>query len=163
MHYRALLTLGSAVALAACSATGGAGAASASDKGAETASAEIPFASTYSAYPGAPTALVSATVFDGAGNRIDNGTVLFADGKVVEVGDASLAIPEGYTRIDGMGKYVTPGIIDIHSHLGDYPTPSVQLMRMETRRPARPPPKYGPNIPSGRKIPALAARWPMAA
>ncbi len=27
--------------------------------------------------------------------------------------------------LDGTGKYVTPGIIDIHSHLGDYPTPSV--------------------------------------
>ncbi len=125
MHYRALLTLGSAAALAACSATGGAGPASASDEGTETASPAVPFASTYSAYPGAPTALVGATVFDGAGNRIDNGTVLFADGKVVEVGGASLAIPDGYTRIDGTGKYVTPGIIDIHSHLGDYPTPSV--------------------------------------
>ena len=37
-----------------------------------------------------------------------------------------LAIPAGYTRIDGTGKFVTPGIIDIHSHLGDYPTPSVE-------------------------------------
>src|SRR3546814_7232921 len=26
---------------------------------------------------------------------------------------------------DGTGKYLTPGIIDIHSHLGDYPSPSV--------------------------------------
>ncbi len=123
MHYRALLTLGSAVALAACSATGSADTESVSKKGA--AAAETPFASTYSRYPGAPTALVGATVFDGAGNRIDNGTVLFADGKVAAVGDSNLTIPEGYTRIDGTGKYVTPGIIDIHSHLGDYPSPSV--------------------------------------
>ncbi len=99
--------------------------ASASDKGGETAIADVPFPSTYSAYPGAPTALIGATVFDGAGDRIDNGTVLFADGKVTAIGDASLTIPDGYTRIDGTGKYVTPGIIDIHSHLGDYPTPSV--------------------------------------
>ncbi|MFZ1741286.1 MAG: amidohydrolase, partial [Pontixanthobacter sp.] len=56
---------------------------------------------------------------------IDKGTVLFAGGKVVAVGDAAMAIPEGYTRIDGAGKFVTPGIIDIHSHLGDYPSPSV--------------------------------------
>src|SRR5690606_10398490 len=34
--------------------------------------------------------------------------------------------PAGYTRIDAAGKFVTPGVIDIHSHLGDYPTPSVQ-------------------------------------
>ncbi|MEY4720619.1 MAG: hypothetical protein RIQ46_344 [Pseudomonadota bacterium] len=84
-----------------------------------------PYASTYRAYPGTATALVGATVFDGAGGRIDGGTVLLRDGKVVAVGDASLAIPEGFTRIDAAGKFITPGIIDIHSHLGDYPTPSV--------------------------------------
>ena len=61
----------------------------------------------------------------GAAAMIDNGTVLFRDGKVVAVGDASLAT-DGYDRIDGSGKFVTPGVIDIHSHLGDYPTPSVQ-------------------------------------
>ncbi|NNC59772.1 MAG: amidohydrolase, partial [Erythrobacter sp.] len=121
MRLRALLTCGGALALAACSASGPSDdVASASD-----ASGETPFASTYSPYPGAATALVGATVFDGAGGRIENGTVLFADGEVVAVGDSSLAIPAGYTRLDGTGKFVTPGIIDIHSHLGDYPTPSV--------------------------------------
>ena len=49
-----------------------------------------------------------------------------ADGKVVAVGGADLAIPANYRRIDAAGKFVTPGIIDIHSHLGDYPSPSVQ-------------------------------------
>ncbi len=85
----------------------------------------VPYASTYSAYPGQPTALVGATIFDGEGGRIDNGTVLFADGRIVGTGPAGLTIPAGYTRIDGTGKFVTPGVIDIHSHLGDYPTPSV--------------------------------------
>ena len=85
-----------------------------------------PYPSTYKRYGGAPTALVGATVFDGAGGRIDGGTVLFAEGKVVAVGGPELAIPDGYTRIDGTGKFVTPGIIDIHSHLGDYPSPQVQ-------------------------------------
>ena len=33
---------------------------------------------------------------------------------------------DGYDRVDGTGKFVTPGIIDIHSHLGDYPSPSVE-------------------------------------
>ncbi|MCZ8326318.1 MAG: amidohydrolase [Sphingomonadaceae bacterium] len=84
-----------------------------------------PYPSTYKPYPGEATALVGATVFDGAGGRIDNGTVLFADGKVVAVGGADLAIPANYRRIDAAGKFVTPGIIDIHSHLGDYPSPSV--------------------------------------
>ncbi|WJY19711.1 amidohydrolase [Alteriqipengyuania flavescens] len=109
-----------AFALAGCATTG-------TGEEAETADApaEVPFASTYSAYPGTPTAIVGATILDGAGNQIDGGTVLFADGEVVAVGDASLAIPAGYTRIDGTGKYVTPGIIDIHSHLGVYPSPGV--------------------------------------
>jgi imidazolonepropionase-like amidohydrolase len=85
-----------------------------------------PFPSTYRAYPGEPTALIGATVFDGAGGRIENGTVLLADGKVVGVGGADLAIPANFRRVDAAGKFVTPGIIDIHSHLGDYPSPGVQ-------------------------------------
>jgi imidazolonepropionase-like amidohydrolase len=35
-------------------------------------------------------------------------------------------IPADAITIDGTGKFVTPGIIDIHSHLGAYPTPSVE-------------------------------------
>ncbi|AKQ41024.1 hypothetical protein CP97_01635 [Aurantiacibacter atlanticus] len=85
-----------------------------------------PYASTYARYPGTPTAVVGATIYDGAGGRIDNGIVLFADGEVVGIGGADLAVPAGYTRVDGTGRFITPGIIDIHSHLGDYPTPSVQ-------------------------------------
>ncbi|MFM2300399.1 MAG: hypothetical protein RLZZ84_135 [Pseudomonadota bacterium] len=85
-----------------------------------------PYPSTYKPYPGTPTALVGATVFDGAGGRIDGGTVLVSDGKIVAVGGADLAIPAGYTRIDAAGKFVTPGIIDAHSHLGVYPSPAVE-------------------------------------
>ena len=127
----ALTVLGSALALAACTTTGSANTAgdSASDDKAPrfTAMTESdgPFPSTYSRYPGAATALVGATVFDGAGERIDNGTVLFRDGEVVAVGTSELST-EGYTVIDGAGKFVTPGIIDIHSHLGDYPSPGVE-------------------------------------
>ncbi|MFT4055103.1 MAG: amidohydrolase [Novosphingobium sp.] len=87
-----------------------------------------PYASTYKPYPGRPTALVGATVYDGRGGRIDNGTVLFENGKVVAVGGTGLAIPEGYDRVDGSGKFVTPGVIDIHSHLGVYPSPSVDAL-----------------------------------
>ena len=58
---------------------------------------ENPYPSTYRAYPGEPVAIVGATVFDGAGGRIDNGTVLVADGKVEAIGDAALAVPAGST------------------------------------------------------------------
>ncbi len=87
---------------------------------------ESPYPSTYKPYPGEPTAIVGATVFDGAGGEIANGTVLLQGGKVVAVGDAQLAVPAGYKRVDGTGKFVTPGVIDIHSHLGVYASPAVQ-------------------------------------
>ncbi|QPQ55132.1 amidohydrolase [Allosphingosinicella flava] len=85
-----------------------------------------PYPSTYRAYPGVVTAITGATIFDGEGGRIDNGTVVMADGKVLAVGGADTAIPAGATRIDAAGKWVTPGIIDVHSHLGDYPSPGVE-------------------------------------
>ncbi len=87
--------------------------------------AKAAFPSTYKAYPSTPTAVTGVTIFDGEGGRIDNGTVFIAGGKITSVGGADTAIPADATIVDGSGKYITPGIIDVHSHLGDYPTPSV--------------------------------------
>ena len=84
-----------------------------------------PYPSTYRAFPGVPTVVRNVTIYDGEGGRIENGQVLFADGKIVSVG-ATVDTPAGAQVIDGTGKWVTPGIIDIHSHLGDYPSPGVQ-------------------------------------
>ncbi len=84
-----------------------------------------PFPSTYRAYPGRPTLVTNVTIYDGEGGRIDRGSVLFRDGKIVEVAQ-TIAAADGVTVIDGQGKWVTPGIIDVHSHLGDYPTPGVE-------------------------------------
>jgi imidazolonepropionase-like amidohydrolase len=114
---------GGALALAACSAAGTAKETK-SASSASMADETVAFPSTYTPYPGVPTALVGATVYDGAGGVIEGGTVLFRDGKVEAIG-ASLDT-SGYTVIDGTGKFVTPGIIDIHSHLGDYPSPGVE-------------------------------------
>lgn len=119
----ALLFLSAAsLALSACATTASGNDTSASSK---TPLNKNPYPSTYKAYPGTLTAIRGATVLDGEGNQIDNGVVIFADGKVSAVGDASTAIPEDANIVDGTGKFVTPGIIDIHSHLGDYPSPSV--------------------------------------
>lgn len=87
---------------------------------------EDPYPSTYRAYPGVPTAITGATIFDGEGGRIENGTVVLVDGRIQALGGPDTPIPEGATRIDGAGRWVTPGVIDIHSHLGDYPSPGVQ-------------------------------------
>ncbi|HET7708210.1 MAG TPA: amidohydrolase [Sphingomicrobium sp.] len=85
-----------------------------------------PYPSTYNRYPGAVTVIRGATVFDGEGGRIDNGTVVLADGVVQAVGGADVPSPDGAYVIDAQGKYVTPGVIDAHSHLGDYPSPGVE-------------------------------------
>ncbi|HET9354891.1 MAG TPA: amidohydrolase [Sphingomicrobium sp.] len=82
-----------------------------------------PYPSTYQRYPGAVTAIRGATIYDGEGGQIDNGTIVLADGVVQAIGDSATPIPEGAFTLDGSGKFVTPGIIDVHSHLGDYPSP----------------------------------------
>ena len=87
---------------------------------------EDPYPSTYVRYPGVLTVIRHATVFTGDGQQINNGTVIFGNGVLQAVGGPDLASPAGATEIDGTGKFVTPGIIDIHSHLGVYPSPGVE-------------------------------------
>ncbi len=98
-----------------------------------------PYPSTYKAYPGAPTAVTNVTVYDGEGAKFTNATVYFRDGKVEEI-ETGGSVKNGYTAIDGTGKWVTPGIIDVHSHLGDYPSPGVDAHSdgNEATAPARP-------------------------
>ena len=100
---------------------------------------EDPYPSTYVRYPGVPTIIRGATVFDGDGHRLDRGDVLIADGVIKAVGP-NLMTPEGAVVIDGTGKFVTPGIIDVHSHLGDYPSPGVSSLSdgNEATSPVRP-------------------------
>jgi len=101
---------------------------------------EDPYPSTYQRYPGALTVIRHATVFDGEGRQVNDGTLVFGDGQIVAIGGPELASPAGAVEIDGTGKYVTPGIIDVHSHLGDYPSPGTQSLSdgNEATAPARP-------------------------
>ena len=80
------------------------------------------FASTYRPIASAPVLITGATVLTGDGRRLDDADVLLRDGKVAAVGNG-LAADAGAIRIDGRGKWVTPGLIDVHSHLGVYPSP----------------------------------------
>lgn len=84
-----------------------------------------PYPSTYHALPSRPTLIRNAVVLDGAGKRIDDGAVLMQGGKVVAIG-RNLDAPADAVVIDAKGKWVTPGIIDVHSHLGVYPSPGVR-------------------------------------
>jgi imidazolonepropionase-like amidohydrolase len=83
-----------------------------------------PFPSTYKAPVAPPFAIRNATLLTAAGPVITNGTILVRDGKIVAVG-ATVDVPAGTTVIDAGGRFVTPGIIDDHSHLGVYAAPGV--------------------------------------
>jgi imidazolonepropionase-like amidohydrolase len=83
-----------------------------------------PYASTYRPLPSQPVVITGATILTAAGERIERGSVLLRDGKVAAVG-AAIDAPAGATVVDGRDKWVTPGIIDAHSHLGVYPAPGV--------------------------------------
>ena len=82
-----------------------------------------PFVSTYEPLPSVMTLIQNATILTGTGERIDSGSVLIEHGRIAAVG--RVAPPDGATIVDATGKWVTPGIIDNHSHLGVYPSPSV--------------------------------------
>jgi len=58
----------------------------------------------------------NATVMTASHGTIQRGSVLVRNGKIAAVG-TNLEAPAGATVIDATGKYVTPGIIDSHSHM----------------------------------------------
>jgi imidazolonepropionase-like amidohydrolase len=88
------------------------------------APAAAPYASIYQPLPSTATLLRNATVLTATGARIDGGSVLMVDGRIAAVG-REVAAPAGVTVVDATGKWITPGIIDAHSHLGVYPSPDV--------------------------------------
>ncbi|ASP48485.1 amidohydrolase [Cognaticolwellia beringensis] len=83
-----------------------------------------PYPSTYKVLPLQTTLIKNATVLTGTGERLNNADVLMVDGKIDKIGQNLSA--DGAVEIDANGKWITPGIIDVHSHLGVYPSPSVE-------------------------------------
>jgi len=63
-------------------------------------------------------AFTGATVIDGTGKApIADATVVTSDGKIVAVGPSqNVKIPDGAQRIDVTGKYIIPGLWDMHAH-----------------------------------------------
>ena len=57
-------------------------------------------------------AIVNATVVLSPGNSIENGTVLFRNGKIIEVGQ-NVTLPENTVTHDKKGLYVYPSFIDV--------------------------------------------------
>jgi len=127
------LVTGLALLLAGCATGQGTGHSGDKDKGGDkqalapgldAASSRDPFPSRYKPAASGLVVLTGATVLTGTGARIENGTVIIRDGRIEAVG-AGLPVPAGATIVDAAGRWVTPGIIDMHSHLGVYASPAV--------------------------------------
>ena len=76
-----------------------------------------PFPSTYRPFASRPTVIRNVTILTAAGPAIHDGEILLENGKILQVG-TSVTAPADAVVIDGTGKYLTPGIIDTHSHIG---------------------------------------------
>lgn len=59
----------------------------------------------------------NACVWDGTGKIFENCSLLVDDKKFIGMGQ-DLELPAGCKTIDAGGKIVTPGLIDVHTHLG---------------------------------------------
>src|SRR6267154_1506597 len=89
----------------------------------ESSSVERPqYPSTYARHPNPPVVIRNATIMTAAGQEISNGSILLKDGRIVAVG-TKVDAPADAVVVDGTGRYVTPGLIDDHSHLGVYAAP----------------------------------------
>ena len=84
---------------------------------------EDPFPSTYTPAAANPVLLKNATLLTGTGTQLDNTSILLVDGKISALGQ-EIDAPGSAVVIDASGKWITPGLIDVHSHLGVYPAPS---------------------------------------
>jgi imidazolonepropionase-like amidohydrolase len=81
------------------------------------------FPSTYEAPPGQPVLFKNAIILTGDGRRLDGTDLYIANGQIQWVGTGEIA-PDA-TAVDASDRWITPGLIDVHSHLGVYPSPGV--------------------------------------
>lgn len=68
-----------------------------------------------------PLAIVGATVLPMTGaERLPDQTILIRDGRIETIGPrAAVRVPDGYRRIEGNGRFVMPGLVDMHVHLAN--------------------------------------------
>ena len=81
------------------------------------------FPSTYAPPEGQPVLFKNATILTGDGRRLDEADLYIAERQIQWVGEGEIA--PGATEVDASGRWITPGLIDVHSHLGVYPSPGV--------------------------------------
>ena len=83
------------------------------------------FESTYEPNDSGDVFIEDARILTGTGKEILKGSILISSNEIKAIGE-SLSKPPGAKAIDANGKWVTPGIIDIHSHMGVYPAPGLR-------------------------------------
>ena len=81
-----------------------------------------PFPSTYRPMARTNVLIEHATVLDGAGHRLNDASLLLEHGKITAVG-RGLKARADVAVLDARGRFVTPGIVDVHSHVGDFAAP----------------------------------------
>jgi imidazolonepropionase-like amidohydrolase len=122
------LTRSCAALATALTALGGCAVSRGAPTAADSLSAHGPqYPSTYARREHSPVLIRNATILTAAGPELANASILLADGKVVAVG-RDTAPPSGATVVDGTGKFVTPGLIDTHSHIGVYSAPGTRSL-----------------------------------
>ncbi|MEQ1507532.1 MAG: amidohydrolase, partial [Myxococcota bacterium] len=73
-----------------------------------------------------PVVVRGGTVLTAAGQRFEPGYVVVEGGRIRAVGEGEPPAVDGAAVVDATGKFVTPGVIDTHSHLGVYPSPGAR-------------------------------------
>jgi imidazolonepropionase-like amidohydrolase len=71
-------------------------------------------------------AVVNATIYPVTGPVIERGALVVGGGRILDVGSVgAVRIPDGAAIVDASGRFVIPGIVDTHSHIGISPVPAV--------------------------------------
>ena len=82
-----------------------------------------PYASTYAPLPSDDLLIVNATVLTGTGESLAGVDVRLSAGRIEAIGSGLNC--DGVIILDAEGQFLTPGIIDVHSHVGNGPSPSI--------------------------------------
>jgi imidazolonepropionase-like amidohydrolase len=62
-------------------------------------------------------AFTGVRLFDGSGKLVEGATLVVNDGRVVAAG-AGVAVPQDAERVDLGGRFVMPGLVSAHGHVG---------------------------------------------
>lgn len=65
-----------------------------------------------------PIAIINATIFPVSAEKIENGTLVFSEGKITAIGNKQTVIPANAHIIDAAGKHIYPAMIAANTQLG---------------------------------------------